>query len=287
MKPSLRHRWVRARSVLLFGLLGLGGPSEVTAQLEPFDRGPRMRRREWKREDFPIWSNPQGFEGDTFVFTRIRFASTGGFGRWSRWDNDYPDSDLNFSFRLSQLTSLKVDPNGRVLEFIDPKLFQSPFIYLAAPGSMVMDEAEILALRRYLTRGGFMMMDDFWGREERENVLHFMSRVLPQSEVEELKLEHPIFHLVYDLQALPQVPDILAWRQGYTYENRHGDMTDHAPHFLAFHDSNRRLVALLCHNNDLGDGWEREAENSEYFEMYSEKWSYPMGINIIVYAMTH
>ena len=67
----------------------------------------------------------------------------------------------------------------------------------------------------------------------------------------------------------------------------HGKMTDHDPHFLGFFDDRGRLIALLCHNNDLGDGWEREGENPDYFRQYSERWSFPMGINILVHAMKH
>jgi hypothetical protein len=52
-------------------------------------------------------------------------------------------------------------------------------------------------------------------------------------------------------------------------------------------DDKGRLMALLCHNNDIGDGWEREGEEKEYFQQYSERWSYPLGINIVTYAMTH
>ena len=47
------------------------------------------------------------------------------------------------------------------------------------------------------------------------------------------------------------------------------------------------MMAIICHNTDLGDGWEREAENQRYFNEFSEKIAYPLGINIIVYMMTH
>ena len=112
--------------------------------------------------------------------------------------------------------------------------------------------------------------------------------VFPDREPQELSLEHPIFHTVYDLKELPQVVDIKTWRDGYDYEYWHGDSGgDKSPHFWAYSDDRGRMVALLCHNNDLGDGWERESDNHEYFLQFSEKWSYPMGINIVVYAMTH
>ena len=92
----------------------------------------------------------------------------------------------------------------------------------------------------------------------------------------------------YDLKQKPQAPSIQAWRRGWDFEYWHGDPRgDEGPHFWGYFDDSGRLMMLLCHNNDLCDGWEREGEDSEYFHQYSEKWSYPMGINIITYVMTH
>src|SRR5688572_28083012 len=81
----------------------------------------------------PVWKNADGFERDVFTFARIRYSSHGGsrrgWGRWGGWATDMPDSDLNFSFRLQQMTSMKVDPNGRVIEIMDKELFDYPWIY--------------------------------------------------------------------------------------------------------------------------------------------------------------
>jgi hypothetical protein len=268
--------------VLLFlaALAALSGEAQRGPDPGPFRRTPALG-------EFPRWENKAGFERDVFTFVRIRYSSAGGFGRGSRWNNDYPDSDLNFSYRLQQMTSLKVDPDGRVIELSSPELFDHPFIYLIAPGRWEIDANETQSLRRYLLNGGFVMMDDFWGKESVDNVLEQMRKVFPDREARELPLEHPIFRTVFPLSEKPQVPDIRSWRAGYSYEPRHGDMRDHAPHFLGFFDDRGRLVALLCHNNDLGDGWEREGENEDYFRQFSERWSYPMGINILMYVMTH
>src|SRR5215218_6471949 len=105
----------------------------------------------------PEWKNPAGFEKDVFTFARIIFWSDpsrpterygfggsfggggrGGFGRMG-WVVDYPDADLNFSHRLQQLTSMKADPDARVLKLTSPDLGQYPFIY--------MEHIERLALR--------------------------------------------------------------------------------------------------------------------------------------------
>jgi len=219
---------------------------------------------------------------------RVQYDAYGPFGWWDRWNNDYPDGDLNFSFRLQQLTSLRVAPDGKVLRLTDPELFNYPFIYMAGVQRMTLSRPEQAALRRYLLNGGFVMMDDFWSPEGWANVLGEMRGVFPDREPKELSLDHAIFHTVYDLKELPQVVDIQTWRDGYTFEHRHGwSDGDESPHFWSYFDDRGRMVALLCHNNDLGDGWEREGENKEYFRQFSEQKSYPMGINVVIYAMLH
>jgi hypothetical protein len=236
------------------------------------------------RRGVPDWDIDEHFKKDVFTFVRIRYES-GGWGRsGGGWATDFPDSDLNFPFRLQQLTSLRVDPNYRVLELTDPALFNYPFIYIIEPGRMTLSDAEVRALRRYLLNGGFLMVDDFWGEDEWDNLAAEMKRVFPDREPQELPLEHPIFHCVYDLKEKPQVPSIHAWLgSGRSYERWDAG----EPHYRALFDDNGRMMAIICHNTDLGDGWEREGENEGYFHEYSEKKAYPMGINIVVYAMTH
>ncbi len=270
-----------------------GQPDEARPRVRSRSRGGSRRwggrpRPLPSRSEFPTWEIDREFEHDVFTFVRIQFDSFGSFGWWVRWDNDYPDSDWNFSYRLQELTSLKVAPNSRVIRLSDPELFEYPFIYMAGVGKITLSQQEQSALRRYLLNGGFVMMDDFWSPEEWANVVNEMRGVFPHREPTELSLEHEIFHNVYDLKELPQVVDIRTWLDGDAYEHRHGySGGDESPHFWAYFDDHGRMVALLCHNNDLGDGWEREGENHEYFRQFSEKRSYPMGINIVIYAMTH
>ena len=119
------------------------------------------------------WEINDEFLGDAFTFVRVRYTSmdspSGRRGRWARWRTDYPDSDLNFSFRLQQLTSLKVNPTPVILDLTDERLFKYPFIYLIEPGALIFSDAEVLALRHYLQNGGFLMVDDFWGEHEWDN----------------------------------------------------------------------------------------------------------------------
>lgn len=235
-----------------------------------------------------MWGIASEFKHDVFTFVRIEYDSKGTFGFWERWDNDYPDGDWNFSYRLQQLTSLEVEPNGRTVRLSDPELFDYPFVYMSGIQRMTLSSEEQAAFRNYLLNGGFAMMDDLWNPEGWAHVKREMQAVFPDRQPVELTLSHPVFHMVFDLQELPQVTDIQTWSQGNDFEYYHGAAGyDESPHFWAYFDDNERMMALICHNNDLGDGWEREGENKEYFHRYSEKMAYPFGINVVVYAMSH
>lgn len=240
------------------------------------------------RAGVPDWEVNESFKNDVFTFVRVEYDSYGGRGRWGggAW-TDWPDSDLNFSYRLQQLTSLKVNPNPISLRLTDERLFDYPWIYMIEPGALYFSDEEVVALRRYLLNGGFLMVDDFWGDYEYENFYSQIKRVFPDREPVELSTEHEIFHCVYPLKEKPQVPSIHSWQGGGgSQEWGHGGDTSEV-HFKGIFDDKGRMMVIVCHNTDLGDGWEREGENVEYFHEFSEKKSYPMGINIVTYAMTH
>ena len=97
------------------------------------------------RRGVPDWQLDNEMPLDVFTFVRIRYNSWGGRGR--KWATDYPNADLNFSFRLQELTSLKVHPDGKVIELTDPALFDYPFIYIIEPGDLWFSDEEVAALR--------------------------------------------------------------------------------------------------------------------------------------------
>lgn len=235
---------------------------------------------------------------ESFTFCRIRYTSVGG---GFRWDTDYPDSDINFSMRLSELTTIKVnrDEQGKIqhdiVRITDEKLYRYPFVYMLEVGNLMFSDEEVEILRDYLFRGGFLMVDDFWGDYAWDNFQMQIERVFPpeqypECEIFDIPLDHEIFNCVFKITEVPQVPAInryYQWKEtGDAYEHNYAAV-DKRPHCRGIQDKDGRLMVVIMHNTDLGDGWEREAEHPGYFEEFSVKRAYPMGINIVTYAMTH
>jgi hypothetical protein len=253
----------------------------------------------------PMWSNPRGFEKDVFTFARAIFkvgpnADPGyGFGKRLGWWVDFPDADLNLSYRLQQMTSLRTDPDGRVLKLNDPDLRNYPFLLMEHPGYIRLNEDEVLGLRKYLQTGGALAVIDFWNAREWAGFEDQMKKVLPGSKWVELGMEHPIFHCVFNLKGPMQhlqVPTMQFWNTAHNPDNP--DSSVHRSDFFRGEGSDRmsvraiynekgHMMVIAFHNSDITDGWEREGEHQEYFEVFSERVSYPLGMNLIFYLMTH
>ena len=295
------------RSMPFLVLAMLTTASEGFAQLQPFpvrENSQIIQFQQYNqrsqsfshRRGVPDWSNGTEFPHDVFTFVRVQYGSSGS------WRTDYPDSDLNFTYRLQQLTSIKVDPSPITLRITDPRLFDHPFLYFCEPGGrgggsrwgggLDLSPEEARILRRYFDNGGFALFDDFWGEGEWDTFYRDIKKVFPDREYQDLPLEHPIFHTVFDLKERPQIPAIdygVAGRgRGPNGTNVSWERSDATQvHYRAFFDDKGRMVCCICHNTDLGDGWEEEGVDEWYFHEYSEKKSYPMGVNIVFYALTH
>lgn len=286
-QPARRRRAVRSAiaGVLLVAVAFISTSSAQYRGIGGFGR----RAGLFDRGDVPEWPVDPAFKHDVFSFARLRYTSWGGrgWGGSGRWATDAPEADLNLLFRLQQMTSLKVNPNVTYIEITPRSLANHPFVYMIEPGGLEFSPDEAAALRAYLLNGGFLMVDDFWGDDEWENFYYQIKQVFPDREPVELPIEHPIFHSVFDLKEKPQMPSIhhfLATGMTYEVDGRTG--TEQV-HYRGLFDDKGRLMAIICHNTDLGDGWEREGEDPTYFQRFSEKMAYPMVINIIFYAMTH
>jgi hypothetical protein len=231
---------------------------------------------------------------------RVIYDSEGGMGEafyaydgrlWARWETDFPEGDDNLARRLEQLTRVQVNRTAfsRLLTASD--LGDFPLLYMSDVGYMVLNEAERLALRRYLLNGGFVWVDDFWGDAEWQQFAQTMRAVLPGREWQRLERDHPILRTVFDLDDIPQIPAVsFASPVSGTAEpaGAHklpaGSLEE--AQMRAWVDDDGRIMVLATHNTDVGDGWEREAYGQWYFETFSTK-SYMVGTNVVIYAMTH
>jgi hypothetical protein len=231
---------------------------------------------------------------------RVVYGSEGGPGEayysaagrvWARWETDFPRGDENLAFRLNQLTRIKTNPKVASRFLTAPDLADFPLLYLSDPGWMLLSQEEKAALRRYLASGGFLWIDDFWGQAEWRQLEQAMQEVLPGRDWQVLSQDHPIFHQVFELKEMPQVPAFeWAMPDRPTMEPQEGHKYPmgqaREPQMRAWFDDDGRIMALATHNTDIGDGWEREAYGDWYFETFSTK-SYMVAINVVAYAMTH
>lgn len=234
-----------------------------------------------------------------FTFARVQYQSEGGYGEswynydgrtWQRWETDYPEADENFLLRLSELTTIDPNPKPVSVKLTDPKLFQYPLLYMCDPGWMVLTREEKDKLREYFKRGGFLWIDDFWGQGEWMNLEANIRDVFPNLRWREIGKDHAILQSPFKLEGCPMVPAVDFAMQGWTHDPPYIHREPAEPvdevHFRGLFAEDGRLLAVATHNTDLGDGFEREAGNEWYFEKYSTL-SYALGVNIVVYALTH
>ena len=219
-----------------------------------------------------------------FYFTRAAYSSGGGgFRRWRRqsWATDYPKSDRQFLIVAERLTGLDMFMEEHPRTLTDEDLNRFPFLYALEVGGMSMTPEEAAALREYLLRGGFLVVDDFWGTYEWEIFEYEMQKVLPEYPIVDIPLEHEIFHTFYDIDEIIQVPNVNNGRRGWATHERDG----YTPLVKGIFDEDGRLMVIINWNTDLGDAWEW-AEDPYYPLRYST-YAIQMGVNFIIYAMSH
>lgn len=209
------------------------------------------------------------------TFARIRFTSgfygrRGSFGE-PPWAHDYPTADTHVMKILNELTLLRPRVDGsNVFSLSDPELHNHPIAYLSEPGYWTMDEAEAKGLRAYLMKGGFIIFDDFRGRDW-DNLQEQMRRAIPEWHWVELDASHPIFHSFFEIDDLQYLT---------SYEG--------TPSYWAMFEGNdptRRLVALANREMDLGEYW--EFSDTGYAPVDLSNQAYKFGVNYFIYGLTH
>lgn len=240
--------------------------------------------RNFRRRPPLIKPEATGASFGEYTFVRMIYDSpyrARGYGGGT-WTTDYPEADNNLIVGLREWagTNLKIAPRPEQLEIMDDRIFDYPLIYAVEPGFMELSTEQAAKLHEYINRGGFIFLDDFWGEYEWENVQEQIKKVLPEYEIKELPLTHPVFHSYLDIEEIVQVPNIYNAMRGVTSEK--GGVT---PYYMGVENKQGRLVVFISRNSDLGDAWEW-INDSRYPVKYGLP-AYKVAINVVIYAMSH
>jgi hypothetical protein len=282
--PTTRPVRLRGPTVLflLAGVLWIPGGA-VEAQPLSLHAYSEARRDRPIREGLP--QIPGGF-----TFCRLQYPVGRRMPSGLGWSTDYPRADVNLTMRLGELTTTWIstwenrDPGAAVVRPTDPDLFRCPFLMASDPGSARFSAADVDALRTYLLKGGFLWVDDFWGRAAWSFWEEEISRILPEFQIVQLPMDHALHSLVYEVTEIPQIPHMNFWlRNGGATSELGADSA--VPTMRAIHDDDGRILVLMTHNTDIADGWEREMDDDEYFLRFSPD-AYAIGINVLVWTMT-
>src|SRR5689334_3044960 len=252
----------------------------IVAQ-RPFDDFSNFRQR----RRAPSTAADAGPSYGEYTFVRTIYDSPtrryGRRGSYGTWTTDYPEADNNFIVGLREWagTNLKIAPRPEQLEILDDRIFDYPILYAVEPGFMELSTEQAARLREYLMRGGFLFFDDFWGEAEWQNVQEQFHKIVPEYEIKDLPLSHPIFHSYLDVEEVVQVPNVYNAQRGVTSEK--GGIV---PHYMGIENKNGRLIAFISRNCDMGDAW--EWINDPVYPVKYGLPAYKVGINVVIYAMS-
>jgi len=244
--------------------------------------GPHGQRRwamyEGEMQD-PVDDPPDAWDKTEFAFARLRFRSPRDGFYYSRWAIDANRSERLFVKGLRRLTRVHTRSVEEIVDIDSDRIYEWPWLYAVAVGDWALKDSQVLRLRQYLERGGFLMVDDFHGEREWRHFAAGVARIFPGRPIVELEDGHPIFQVLFDLRKRFQVPgQNVVHGPGY---ERGGVV----PHWRAVLDEKGRVQIAICFNMDLGDAWEF-ADDPDYPERYASH-AYRLGINYILYALTH
>ena len=208
------------------------------------------------------------------TFVRLWYATSLGGRRGggdTPWQHDYPRAERHFTRLLTELTAVKVRVDqSNVMALDDPDLFKHPIAYMSEPGHWYPSDSEVLGLRNYLLKGGFLIFDDFYGRDIL-NLQQQMLRVLPNMRLIELDTNHPVFDTFFRVRTLDYYHSYQCIKSVF-----YGIFQDNDPR--------KRMLAIVNDNSDMGEAWEWSAEGLFPVQMSNDM--YKLGINYFMYALT-
>ena len=217
-----------------------------------------------------------------FHFARLMYSnapySRRGRGRGA-WMTDYPDAEYYLMDGVNRMTNIEgelVDyygQGGRLISLAGDEIFDYPWLYAVEVGQWSLSAEEAVKLREYLDRGGFLMVDDFWGEYEWQIFVESMQRVFPDRPIVEIDEDHPVMHVMFDVDKSTQIPGINGIRPG------------EKPHWRGIFDDAGRLIVAINFNMDMGDAWEHAG--NPYYPAAMTAAAYRFAVNYIIYSMTH
>jgi hypothetical protein len=249
-----------------------------------------LRGEQGDPPEIPGDYRPDGFLAAChWYYTSVRREANG-----AGWRTDYPWAGRNLLLRLSELTKTRVSwlqphvVHSWLTELDDDALFQCPYLMASDVGTIGMTQDEADRLRLYLEKGGFLWVDDFWGEAAWAQWTREFGKAMPPDiyPIEDIPLTDPIFTAtMLEVKEIPQVPSIRFWRGtgGNTSERGEESAT---VHIRGIRDKHGRIIAIMTHNTDLSDSFEREGEDPQFFSRMSSR-GYPVGIDILLYILTH
>jgi hypothetical protein len=253
--------------VLVAGLLALGVAARLEAQGGGgFPGGGRGRNRQ-----------PQSFDPNLpydgrFTFARIKYSLPLEAYGDIKWSHDYPRGERHFTKIVGELSTIRSRTlQSNILTLDDPELFRFPVAYLCEAGFWRPSDTEVLGMRNYLTKGGFIIFDDFAGTGAWMNFSAQMQRVLPKAKLVRLTVNHPIFDSFYRIKHLD-------------YRHPYYGMPSEFFGVFENNDPSGRLMAIVNFNNDISEYWEFSDEGLFPVDMSNE--AYKLGVNYLIYALT-
>jgi hypothetical protein len=246
-----------------------------------------------EHEDYPLppdYMNPAEWTFARLMYPtchsyQMRGCRRGEGDSWklgmANWTIDFPAADRHVAQMVRRLTAIDARSVEQSVDLDDgDEVFYWPWLYAVEVGHWELTDSQVLKLREYLTRGGFLMVDDFHGTDEWEVFLASMQKVFPDRPIVEIPNEDQIFHIFWDLDDRVQVPGLQ-----FVYSGRIYEKDGVTPRWRAIYDDKGRIMVAICHNMDLGDSVEH-SDNPAYPEKYSAQ-GMRTYINYIMYAMTH
>ncbi len=224
---------------------------------------------QWRRR---IFQEPNASYDGKFTFVRLSYTVQGHSG----WEFDYPAMERNFMTILNDLTS--VHPHVResnIHAMDDPELGRYPVAYLSEPGWWHPDDSQAAGLRTWLAKGGFLIVDDFYGPYQWQNFDQAMHKVLPNGRIVPLDVSNPIFDSFFHIKTL----------EGMSHPDQPGVWPAQFKGIYEDNDPSKRLMVIINYNNDIGDYMEWSGQGVYAINFSND--AYKLATNYVVYALTH